>query len=203
METPITPLPEQWLRDVETIKVFADPLRLKIIRLMAQPTTVKAVAEALNLAPAKLYYHVNLLQKHGLIQVVDHNLETGIVEKVYQVTARQFKLVNPLIAGADFPHEAADAIFTDMLQSAMEGFQHALAARDKAEGTPPRHPFLSQKAVRLTDVQLSLVHSRLDALIKEVTALAQENEASSEPTYELTVVFYKKAGGGWRVAGGE
>lgn len=196
METPITPIPEQWLRDVETIKVFADPLRLKIIRLMAQPTTVKAVAEALDLAPAKLYYHVNLLQKHGLIQVVDHNLETGIVEKVYQVTAHQFKLVNPLIAGPEFPDEAADAIFSDMFQAATEGFQRALARRDKSEGTPPRHPFFSQKAVRLTDAQLSLVHSRLDALMKEVTALAQENSARDEPAYELTVVFYQKVDGG-------
>ncbi|MEZ4727997.1 MAG: helix-turn-helix domain-containing protein [Caldilineaceae bacterium] len=196
METPITPIPEQWLRDVETIKVFADPLRLKIIRLMAQPTTVKAVAEALDLAPAKLYYHVNLLQKHGLIQVVDHNLETGIVEKVYQVTAHQFKLVNPLIAGPEFPEEAADAIFSDMFQAATEGFQRALARRDKSEGTPPRHPFFSQKAVRLTDAQLSLVHSRLDALMKEVTALAQENSARDEPAYELTVVFYQKVDGG-------
>lgn len=191
MDHSITPDPEQWIRDVETIKVFADPLRLKIIRLMAQPTTVKAVADAVALPAAKLYYHVNLLQRHGLIQVVGQNLESGIVEKVYQVTAREFKLVNPLLAGDEFPTEAAGAIFTDMLQAATEGFQRALAVRDKSEGTPPRHPFLSQKAVRLSDAQLTTVHARLDALMKEVTALAQANAATAEPLYELTVVFYK------------
>jgi|694.fasta_scaffold141965_2 DNA-binding transcriptional ArsR family regulator len=191
MTNPTVPVPERWIHDVETIKVFADPLRLKIIRLMAQPTTVKAIADAVDLPAAKLYYHVNLLQKHELIQVVGHNLESGIVEKVYQVTAAQFKLVNPLLAGNDFPVEAADAIFTDMLQTATEGFQRALATRDKSEGTPPRHPFLSQKAVRLTNDQLTTLHERLDALIKEVTALAHANEATAEPCYELTVVFYK------------
>lgn len=183
--------PEQWIRDVETIKVFADPLRLKLIRLMAQPITVKTVADTLAIPAAKLYYHVNLLHKHGLIQVVGQNLESGIVEKVYQVTARQFKLVNPLLAGDDFPAGAADAIFTDMLQTATEGFQRAFAVRDKSEGTPPRHPFFSQKAARLTSAQLTAVHERLDALIKEVTALAQTNAATEEPLYELTVVFYK------------
>lgn len=192
MANPLLPNAEQWLRDVETIKVFADPLRLKIIRLCQQPTTVKAIADTLVLPAAKLYYHVNLLHKHGLLQVVDQNLESGIVEKVYQVTARQFKLVNPLLAGDDFPTGAADAIFADMVQAAGEGLQRALATRDKSEGTPPRYPFFSQKAVRLTDAQLTLVHSRLDALIKEVTALAQENAATADPTYELTVVFYKK-----------
>lgn len=192
MNDSITPIPEQWLRDVETIKVFADPLRLKIIRLMAEPTTVKAIADTLAIPAAKLYYHVNLLHKHGLIQVVDQNLESGIVEKVYQVTARQFKLVNPLLAGAGFPPEAADAIFADMLQSAGEGLQRALAARDPSEATPPRHPFFSQKVLRLTNEQLTLVHSRIDALIKEVTALAQDNATAADPLYELTVVFYKK-----------
>jgi hypothetical protein len=191
MDNPITSTPEQWIKDVETIKVFADPLRLKIIRLMAQPTTVKTIADALAIPAAKLYYHVNLLHKHGLIQVVEHNLESGIVEKVYQVTARQFKLVNPLLVGADFQAEAADAIFVDMLQSATEGFQRALAIRDQTEGTPPRHPFFSQKAVRLTNDQLTAVHARLDALIKEVTTLAQVNAVTDDPLYELTVVFYK------------
>ena len=183
--------PERWIHDLETLKVFADPLRLKMIRLLAKPTTVKALADAVAIHPSKLYYHVNLLQKHELIQVVGHNLESGIVEKVYQVTAAQFKLVNPLLAGNDFPVEAADAIFTDMLQTATAGFQRALAIRDKGEGTPPRHPFLSQKAARLTSHQLTIVHERLDALIKEVTAIAQANAATDEPLYELTVVFYK------------
>lgn len=193
MNSPTPLAPERWIHDVETIKVFADPLRLKIIRLMAKPTTVKAVADAVDIPAAKLYYHVNLLQRHDLIQVVGHNLESGIVEKVYQVTAVHFKLVNPLLAGSDFPAEAADAIFTDLLQATITGFQQALATRDKREGTPPRHPFLSQKAVRLTNDQLTTIHERMDALIKEVTALAQANAATDEPCYELTVVFYKTA----------
>lgn len=193
MDKLLIPIPEQWIRDIETIKVFADPLRLKLIRLMAEPRTVKAMADAVAIPAAKLYYHVNLLHKHGLIQVVDHNLETGIVEKIYQVTARQFKLVNPLVAGPDFPEEAADALFNEMLQDAMTGFQRAFALRNRATDLPPRDPFLSQKQFRLTDAQLTALHARLDALIKEVTALGEKNADLDEPSYELTVVFYKKA----------
>ena len=36
------PLPERLIDDVETIKVFADERRLRILELMRQPTTVKA-----------------------------------------------------------------------------------------------------------------------------------------------------------------
>ena len=185
------PEAERWLHDVETIKVFADTLRLQILKLLETPTTVKAVAAALDLPPAKLYYHINLLQKHGLIGVVGQNLESGIVEKIYQVTARQFKLVNPLIAGKDFPPEAADAIFGSLLTETMQGFQQALTRRDPNEGEPPRHPFLSKKAFRLTDAQLTALHGQLDGLIQQVTALGADNADLDEPQYALTLVFYR------------
>ena len=192
MKNNMEPVSELWLRDVETIKVFADSLRLRIIKRMEEPITVKQVAEELDIPAAKLYYHINLLQKHGLIQVVGHNLETGIVEKIYQVTARQFKLVNPLIAGAEFPVEAASALFGNMLAETAQDFLHALTQRDANEGEPPRHPFLSKKAFRLTDAQLTALHGQLDALIQQVTALGAENADLDEPQFELTLVFYKK-----------
>jgi DNA-binding transcriptional ArsR family regulator len=185
-------LAELWVRDVETIKVIADALRLEMLRRMAEPITVKEVAAQLNLPASKLYYHINLLHEHGLIRVVQHNLESGIVEKVYQVSARQFKLVNPLISGEGVPDDAASALFASMLEETQADFQKAYAHRDKGEGTPPRHPFLSKKAFRLTEEQLTALHSQLDMLIKEVTTLGERNNALNEPLYELTVVFYRQ-----------
>lgn len=185
------PLPEKWIRDVETIKILADPLRLQIVRLLQEPKTIKQIASVLKISATKLYYHVNLLQKHQLICVVGHNLETGIVEKIYQVTARDFKLVNPLLS-EDIPAEAVGALFSDMLYDASLGLQQALLARNEEVRAPPRHPFVSQKRFRLTDAQLSALHARLVDLIQDVTALNTENAALEEPEYELTVVFYRK-----------
>ncbi|MCO5207445.1 MAG: helix-turn-helix domain-containing protein [Anaerolineae bacterium] len=183
---------ERLLDDVETIKVFADERRLKVLQLMNRPNTVKAVAAALDMPPSKLYYHVNLLVEHGLLSVVDHNIESGIVEKVYQVTARHFRLVNPLLAGDAMSADASAAVFGTLLDETRTGFLRALTDRDPAEGTPPRHPFLSQKLFRLTDDQLSMLHTRLDQLIQDVTAYGVENADSAEPTFALTVAFYKK-----------
>lgn len=185
------PLAELWVEDVETIKVVADGRRLKILALMQEPTTVKAISAELDIPASKLYYHVNLLEKHNLIQVVDHNIDSGIVEKIYQVTARQFKIVNPLLR-TDLPDDAADAIFTNMLEETQRDFRQAYAARNKDEQVPPRHPFLSKKAFRLTDEQLTMLHGKLTALIEEVTALGVTNAALDEPVYDLTLVFFKQ-----------
>ena len=49
---------------------------MNLITAMQQPTTVKAIAADLNMPPSKLYYHVNMMEKHGLIRVVGMNLES-------------------------------------------------------------------------------------------------------------------------------
>ncbi|HEX5691342.1 MAG TPA: helix-turn-helix domain-containing protein, partial [Roseiflexaceae bacterium] len=44
---------------VETLKVVADPLRMRILELLrGQPHTVKQLASALRTPLKKLYYHV-------------------------------------------------------------------------------------------------------------------------------------------------
>ena len=74
-----------------TLKVLADPLRIEILRAFRNPKTVKEVSSKVGMPATKLYYHVNLLEKHKLIQVVGINIETGIVEKQYQVTRDAIK----------------------------------------------------------------------------------------------------------------
>lgn len=187
------PTAELWIGDVETIKVFADALRLEILRLMREPTSAKAIAGELQIPVTKLYYHINLLVKHGLLQVVGQNIESGIVEKIYQVTARQFKVVNPMVAGEAMPAKAAETLLFSMLTETAHDFQRAFLQRDKGAGTPPRHPFFSKKEFRLTERQLTELHARLDGLIKEVTALGERNTHLAEPLYELTVAFFKQA----------
>ncbi len=188
MDGEYRPKDEMWVKDVETIKVVADGRRLAILRLMQEPTTVKEISAELALSPSKLYYHVNMLEKHGLITVIDHNIDSGIVEKVYQVTARQLKLVNPLI-NPDVSNETTDALFTPLLEETIADFRASLAESADSQ-QPPRYPFVSKKSVRLTDTQLTALHAKLDTLIQEVTAMGHED--SDGDAYDLTVVFAKQ-----------
>lgn len=184
------PIEELWLHDIETIKIYADPRRLEIIKLMQKPTTVKEISDRLDIAPSKLYYHIKLLRDHGLIQEVGHNIESGIVEKIYQVRARHFKMVNPLI-NAEVPPEAADALISSMLDETAQAFRQTLLHEKRDGRSPPRYPFLSKKSVRLSEQQLTDLHQKMVAFIEELTTRAEENKASAEPEYELTLLFYR------------
>ena len=67
-------LPQEFLvDDLEALKVIAHNTRLDILQSLKRPKTVKEIAKLLKLPATKLYYHVNLMEKHGLIQVVETN----------------------------------------------------------------------------------------------------------------------------------
>jgi DNA-binding transcriptional ArsR family regulator len=85
------------ITDLETLKVISAPLRVQILERIGlaseagQLTTVKQLSEDLDIPPTKLYYHINLLEKHGLIQIADTKVVSGIIEKYYQIAAKHIR----------------------------------------------------------------------------------------------------------------
>ena len=88
---------EYIVTDLETIKIISDPLRVQILEHVGLASeagvliTVKELAENLEIPPTKLYYHVNLLEKHHLIRVAETRVVSGIIEKLYQIRARRIR----------------------------------------------------------------------------------------------------------------
>src|SRR5436305_5533764 len=85
------PAKELTVTSLETLRVISDALRSRILDLLrAEAQTVKQLAATLNLPPKKLYYHINLMEQHGLIRVVGTRIVSGIIEKTYRATAYLF-----------------------------------------------------------------------------------------------------------------
>ncbi len=84
--------------NLETLKVLADPLRIRMLDLMRDPCTVKQVANELEIPPTKLYYHITQLEKHGLIVLVDTQIVSGIIEKHYQAVAQMIRVKRQLLS---------------------------------------------------------------------------------------------------------
>lgn len=73
-------------------KVISDPLRSKIIALLyEQPMTPKQTADLLGKNPGTIYYHIQQLLKHDILEVERTDTEKGIVEKYYRAKAIQFR----------------------------------------------------------------------------------------------------------------
>ncbi len=191
------PEPVKVVRDLETLRVLGDPLRMRILALLGErPRTVKEVARALGLPATRLYYHFNLLEKHGLIRVVHTRVVSGIIEKHYQVTAREFNVDRRLLS----PHgdagdegwqlvlaQTVDALQRDLAALAADGTLQAFASASDEE--PPVPLRLSHSLARLTPAQARAFVARLADLLREFEGQTPDDEAEAQ-TYALMVAFY-------------
>jgi DNA-binding transcriptional ArsR family regulator len=97
------------IEDLATLRLLSDPLRLRLIEeLGAAPTTVKELAKAMDMKPNRLYYHVNLLEEHGLVRVTQTRIVSGIVERTYALVAKHFAVSEALPLPVDVKREVTD-----------------------------------------------------------------------------------------------
>jgi DNA-binding transcriptional ArsR family regulator len=132
------------ITELETLKVISDPLRVQILELIGMAcdagklTTVKQLAAALDLPSTKLYYHVNLLEKHDLIRMAETKVVSGIIEKHYQIRAKRIK-ADLNVAGSgeisrDEKMELALNSATTMFENAYQNIEKSFKYR--LENTP-------------------------------------------------------------------
>src|SRR5664279_480371 len=112
------PAPLHTITTLDALKVFSDPLRQQIIEaLLDGAKTVKQIASELELAPTKLYYHVNLLEEHGLIQVTETRIVSGIIEKHYTAAAHEYYIERSLLTpGQNSGNEGLEIAFDAMIE---------------------------------------------------------------------------------------
>jgi DNA-binding transcriptional ArsR family regulator len=181
---------------LDTLKVVADPLRLHILELLrGQPHTVKQLATALRTPLKKLYYHVNLLEEHGLIRVSATRVVSGIIEKQYQVTAYRLSVDRTLLSpAAEAQDDGLDAFLSMILDQTKSEIKKSVRAGLVELGSEKsmreRGLVLGRRWMRLSPERADLFIARLKELEQEfeVPELASDPDARF---YELLIGFYQ------------
>ncbi|GGA75055.1 ArsR/SmtB family transcription factor [Ornithinibacillus halotolerans] len=76
----------------EQQKVLSNPLRARIVAfLYEQAMTPKQVADLVGKNPGTVYYHIQQLFKHDILEIERVDTEKGIVEKYYRAKANVYK----------------------------------------------------------------------------------------------------------------
>lgn len=183
------------ITDLETLKVISEPLRAQLVEvLVAEPLTVKQVADKLGLAVSKLYYHVNLLEKHGLIQVVDTRIVSGIIEKQYRAVASKLDVDKNLLNFAtDEGKETINAIINSTIDLTREDLLRSLQARyfeleQQTAVHRPRAILITRELSRIPDERADEFIEQLNTLIKSFGN--EDTNDSTLRTYALTIAFY-------------
>jgi DNA-binding transcriptional ArsR family regulator len=166
--------------DLETLKVMADERRMQIVDLLRRaPATVKEIAAALQVPPKSLYYHVNLMEQHGLIRVVDTRLVSGIVEKRYRATAYLFNFSEMRPADGSSPAQVAlDVLFSTLTMTRDEirvDLESGLI--DSSEGAHPASAMNSAwTLLNLTPDACETLADRIETFIEEFSTVPETLE---------------------------
>lgn len=191
---------EHLIEDPETMKILGDPLRIQILGQVSQMNaagqlaTAKVLAEALDVPQTKLYYHLNLLEKHDLLRVAETGLVSGIVEKRYQIRAQRLRMdVNIEPDQADGETEPFEMILTPLksiLDSALQNFERSLqsyqAQSPEALALDLDQAYLRQTVIHMNDDEAQRFVQQLEKLVEG----SKRTPGKTRRPYYLTSIFH-------------
>ena len=196
-EKEFQPLERFYIEDLETLRVLAEPLRTQIYEiLISQPANVRQVAERLGLAPSRLYYHFNMMEKFGLLRVVETRMIANIQEKLYRSIAFQLEVAPGLL---DFKTEQGKQSIADVMVSTLdttrEDLLRSLQARAFVleQGAPerPRSIIITRLMASFSDEQAEAFHQRFKHLLEEFSDADQTGQPDApNQQYALMVAYY-------------
>lgn len=185
----------QTISSVETLKVVADPLRLRILAALRRaPATAKQLAQALDTPLKGLYYHLGLLEEHELIRVHATRVVSGIIEKQFEPTAYRITVDRALFA-PEAPEAATglDVFIAIVLEQAHAEIQRSIAAGliDVAAPTPAAGGLhLGRLWLRLRPEQRAELENRVKALYLEAAAAQAAPDDPAARYYEYLLGDY-------------
>lgn len=186
-------LPTFTISDVETLKVLSDSLRLDIFLTISDLNrkgilaTVKQVSDELNIAQAKLYYHIKLLENHHLIQVADTRIVSGIVEKQYHVTAQQV-LIDEGLFTIEGGKEAAYPVLSNIVTEVLRKIQSVLS---QPAYIHQEHAILmARQNLRLSQEQIDRFSEQMGKMMEDFKTENKTHGADELKDFSFFYVLY-------------
>lgn len=185
------------VRDFETLKVLSDPLRMQIFEALVQAAqSPKQIAERLGLATSKIYYHLGLLERHGLVVVAETRTVANLIEKTYRVTASTIDIDPTLLTfrtveGQENLYELLAGTLNTTREDILRSFQARAFSLEQGAQPRERAAIINRNLSRLSEARADELRARLLALIAEFEAAEGELDPSAEAeVYAFTVAFY-------------
>ena len=135
-------------------------MRIRLLEcLWGQPQSARELAEWVDMAPARLYYHLAQLEEARLIEIAEYRrLPGGKVERVYRP--------RPIEPPGD---EATPLEFGEFLGAMLEATRTDITAASMAkQGGERREITLLRTTVRLSEADLISLRERLLELVHQV-----------------------------------
>lgn len=180
------PAPFQAVSEPRQLKAIADPLRNRILHILAErEATNQQLSVALGEPQAKVLHHVRVLLNADLIRMVDQRIRGGNVEKYYRATARLYGFRPEPADAATF----AGTIAVSGLESVMQEIRASL------ETWPDQPLYWEGRRARISPGRLAEFNDRMLELISEYWGgPSQAVEEAGADVMSLAAVMYRFPG---------
>lgn len=78
------------IEDAAAAAASLDPLRARLLRELATPSSAASLAAKVGLPRQKVNYHLRSLEEHGLVALVEERRKGNVMERVLQATAAAY-----------------------------------------------------------------------------------------------------------------
>jgi DNA-binding transcriptional ArsR family regulator len=176
------------------LKLLAEPTREFIYQaLVSAPRTATELAQLMNCPTTRLYHHLKLLEKHGLILVVAERLVSGIVERRYRAVARRLRLDRGSFGGEVLGDTSLQTILGYVFDRARDDIErsHAAGRIDLALKPPQPGALLAYRNVlKLTSVDRDRLYRRLHDLYVEFERISSETPPEAGDFHGFALAAY-------------
>lgn len=196
--------PKLLLRELEQVKVLADPLRLRIIEeLRAEPLSPRQMADRLGVKPTRLYHHFAALERAGLIELASTRPRRGAVERFFRPVARELVVDRRMFAGGGGEGHAGS-----VLSAASVMFSRTLEEL-RAQAEAGVLPLEDRDRVEVATARVRIPARELPGLMRRLRELLEAAQAAEGPEGDewvrITLALFpvtpsEKAPGGARAA---
>ena len=112
-----------YIEEVNQAATLLNPLRLDLLKRMAEPRSCPELAGFVGQTPQKVYYHVKALERAGLVNKVGERRIRGVVEGRYQAKGRSYWLSPSLVGRIGGRGRARDQFSLGFLLTLAEELQ--------------------------------------------------------------------------------
>ncbi len=167
---------------IEQVKALTHPLRQRILERFAQRArTTKQVADELGEKPTRLYHHVSVLERAGLIRLVETRPKRGTTEKYFAAVAERFE-IDPRAFSGEGGKMTIRHPSVAVLESLFENTRGELAdliEHEKIETLAEQALFVRLE-VRGDRESIDAARQKLEALVRELQHETPDEVADAE-----------------------
>ncbi|MBW3625847.1 MAG: helix-turn-helix domain-containing protein [Armatimonadetes bacterium] len=172
------------------LRAMADPLRKEILReLQAAPRTTAQLAARLGDKPTKLHYHIQELERNGLIELAETRMKGNLQEKYYRSVAECYRVDPRLFQEGP---EAQEAFYDDVVglldRTALDVRKALQEGRMTANETSKS--LISLLHLHLTEADVDELRRRLAELLEE---FRERGRSEGDRVAALTLMFFPLA----------